>query len=247
MVATPLIRGLLGIEIEQGGATVRFAPQLPADWPSVHVRRVPVAGALYDFDVERTPGRYDISLSLSAGVNVNRGAASAGPPPAAPRDAPSAAPRAVAPSAVVIAPALPLDAKVTRVTVAGRAHPFTIEREGDIQRVRIVIEHPAPPVRIAIAQAAGTEVSVPIVEPSPGAASEGLRILRVRPEGGALHLLIEGRGQHTYRLTIHGPRAIAATEGVTPSLQHGLTQDIAIHIAGPTDEYVRQDLRLPLK
>jgi hypothetical protein len=221
------------------------------------VRRVPVAGALYDLDVERTPGRYDITLSAnananaSANVNVNRGAASASLPaapgaPAVPAAA-AAAPRAAGPSAVVIAPALPLDAKVTRVTVSDRPHPFTIEREGDIQRVRIAIEHPAPPVRIAIVQAAGTEVSVPIVEPSPGAASEGLRILRVRPDGGALHLLIEGRGQHTYRLTIHGPHSIAATEAVTPSPRHGLTQDIAIHIAGPADEYVRQDLRLPLK
>jgi glycogen debranching enzyme len=45
MVAAPLLRGLLGVEIEDGGTTVRLAPQLPADWGEVAVRR-PRAGAL---------------------------------------------------------------------------------------------------------------------------------------------------------------------------------------------------------
>src|SRR5262249_55573750 len=38
MVAAPLVHGLLGLTVDRGGQSLTFAPQLPADWPSVHVR-----------------------------------------------------------------------------------------------------------------------------------------------------------------------------------------------------------------
>jgi hypothetical protein len=133
------------------------------------------------------------------------------------------------------------------VTVGGRPYPFKVEREGDIQRVRLSIDRPALPVRIEIVHTAGTDVSVAMVEPSAGAASEGLRVIRVEPEGQVLRLLVEGRGQRTYRLSVHGPRSVEAEEGVTPSARQGLTQDVAIHFAGPADAYTRRDLKLRLK
>jgi len=219
MVASPLVRGLLGIAVERGGSTLRFEPALPADWPSVHIRHLAISGAFCDLDVDRTPEHYVIDIRAN-------GAAT----PA---------------FAVIAAPALPLDAKVTRLTVGGRSHPFAIEREGDVQRVRLTIDRPVLPVRIEIAQTAGTDVSVPIVQPAPGATSEGLRILRVQPEGRTLRLLVEGRGQKTYRLTIHGPRLVEAADGVTVSPRHGMTQDVAIHFDGPAGDYVRRDVRLP--
>jgi len=218
MVATPLVRGLLGIAVEQGGSSgslLRFEPQLPAGWPSVHVRRVPLAGALYDLDVERTATRCVINVSLDP-------ARAATPAASGSR------------SSLAIAPALPLDAEVTRVAVGGRPHPFTIEHDGDIQRVRIAtIEHPVLPVRIEIAHTAGADVSVPIEAPMTGAVSAGLYILRVRPEGQELRVLVEGRGQRTYRLTIAD--------------RQGTTREIPIHLDGGADDYVRQELRLPLK
>jgi len=33
MLVAPFVRGLLGLEVREGGRHVRFAPQLPADWP----------------------------------------------------------------------------------------------------------------------------------------------------------------------------------------------------------------------
>jgi len=250
MVATPLIQGLLGIEVARGGSSLTVAPQLPADWPSAHVRRIAAGGAFYDLDVERTAERYAIS--------VDREARPAPVPVQAVSGASATNTNSNAHTlSLVFAPALPLDAKIRRVTLGGRPHAFTIEREGDIQRVRVAIEPPAPPmpIRLEIMHDAGTDVSVPIVAPSPGAASEGLRVLRVRAEANALQLLVEGRGQHAYRLTIHGPRAVGTAvaagvedaAGVTVLSRHGISQDISIRFAGAPDDYVRQDLRLPLK
>jgi glycogen debranching enzyme len=223
MVATPLVRGLLGIEVSRGGSALTVGPQLPADWPAVHVRRVAAAGALFNLDIERTAERYSISLS---------------------RDGPSSS------VALILAPALPLDANVRQVTVGGRSHPFTIEREGDIKRVRVAIGPQVLPIRLDITHDAGTDIVVPIVEPSRGAESEGLRVLRVMPERDALALRIEGRGQRTYTLTIYSPRAVSpvrATEGVAVLGRHGTAQSVSISFAGSPDDYVRRDLRLPLK
>ncbi|HEY9285567.1 MAG TPA: GH116 family glycosyl hydrolase, partial [Pyrinomonadaceae bacterium] len=40
MVVTPALRGLFGLEVSDEGNSLRFAPQLPADWDGAEVRRV---------------------------------------------------------------------------------------------------------------------------------------------------------------------------------------------------------------
>jgi len=222
MVALPLLRGLLGIEVSRGGS-LTIAPQLPADWRSVRIRRVASRGARFTLDIERTDERYSIGLNRDGGSSS---------------------------VALVFAPALPLDANVRRVTVGGRLHPFTIEREGNTQRVRVAIEQPSLQIRVDITHDAGTDVVVPIVEPDPGAESEGIRILRVMPERAALGLIVEGRGQRTYTLTIHSPRTVGSmgdTGGVTLLSRQGRAQTISISFPGSPSDYVRRNLRLPLK
>ncbi len=226
MVATPLIQGLLGIDVRRvssGGTTLTCAPQLPADWPAVHVRHIAAGGALYDLDIDRTPTSQRYVLTPASTAD---GAAS-----------------------VVFAPALPLDAKVTRVMVGGRMHPFTIDREGDIQRVRVAIEQLTLPLRLDITHTPGTDATTKIVAPAAGTESEGLRILRVTPDTNVLRLVVEGRGQHTYHLTVYSPRTLTAVEHVTLGKRNGTAQDIVVEFPGSSSsgEYVRLDLRLPLK
>ena len=223
MVVSPLVHGLLGIEVSRGGSALTIAPQLPADWRSVRIRRVVAGGARFNLDIERTDERYSIGLN---------------------REGESSS------VALVFAPALPLDANVKRVMVGGRQHPFTIEREGNIQRVRVAIDQPALPIRLDIAHDAGTDVVVPIVESEPGAESEGIRILRVMPERAALGLNVEGRGQRTYTLTIYSSRAVGSIgdgAGVTLLDRQGRAQTISIRFLGSPNDYVRRNLRLPLK
>jgi hypothetical protein len=59
------------------------------------------------------------------------------------------------------------------VTVGGRQHPFTIEREGNIQLVRVAIEQPALQIRLDITYDGGTDIVVPIVEPDPAPSQTG--------------------------------------------------------------------------
>src|SRR6185503_19261429 len=57
MVATPLVRGLLGYEVAEGGRAVTVAPHLPATWDHLRAGRLPVGPGRVDVTLARTPGR----------------------------------------------------------------------------------------------------------------------------------------------------------------------------------------------
>ena len=62
MVLTPLIRGLLGIDVDAPARRVTIAPHLPPDWDSVAVDNVPVGDGNLSFVLRRTPGRITASV-----------------------------------------------------------------------------------------------------------------------------------------------------------------------------------------
>ena len=54
MVLTPLIRGLLGVEVDAPARTVTIAPHLPPDWDSLGARNIVIGGAKVDLALRRT-------------------------------------------------------------------------------------------------------------------------------------------------------------------------------------------------
>jgi hypothetical protein len=217
MVAAPLLRGLLGIEATDTGTRLRFAPQLPADWDRVSVRNVVAGAGRYDLALERRPGR----LTLTAERRSGSGEISFG-----------------------FAPALALDARVRSAEVDGRAVRPKLTRLGDVQRVEV--SGRGPRSRVVLEYDEGTEVIVPVTAPLPGARSEGLRVLRVRPENGSLRLVLEGRGGRSYTLRVRSARRLGGVAGVAV---RALGQDewaVATAFEGPADGYRRRELALPL-
>jgi glycogen debranching enzyme len=110
MVLTPLIRGLLGIDVDAPARRVTIAPHLPPDWDSVLVKNVPVASERWSILVRKDRGRM-VAV-------VTRGNPSGGP------------------FDVVFAPALPLGARATGdaaelANTSGDAHASVRARIGD--------------------------------------------------------------------------------------------------------------------
>jgi glycogen debranching enzyme len=62
MVLTPLIRGLLGIDVDVPRRHVTIAPHLPPDWDSVAVENVPVGTGRVSFVVRRGGGKMTLQL-----------------------------------------------------------------------------------------------------------------------------------------------------------------------------------------
>ncbi|HEX8282292.1 MAG TPA: GH116 family glycosyl hydrolase [Pyrinomonadaceae bacterium] len=191
MTLTPLVRGLLGLEVSDLGRTVSFAPQLPADWPAVEVRRLRAGADTFDLSLARGGGQMTIKIRPSgatAADETKRG------------------------TTFVIAPAFPLDARVRTVRVDGRPVAFSVERMGDVQTAEFAVEVRRP-VEVRVAYDEGSDVSVPFEPPAPGARSESLRVLRSTAEGGALRLLLEGLGGRTYTLRLKTPHAVGTGDG----------------------------------
>ncbi|MGB3541722.1 amylo-alpha-1,6-glucosidase, partial [Rubrivirga sp.] len=68
MVATPVVRGLLGLEVMDGGRRVRVAPQLPIDWDRVTVANAPAGTSAFGVEILRSRDNVTISLDALGGT-----------------------------------------------------------------------------------------------------------------------------------------------------------------------------------
>lgn len=70
MVLTPLIRGLLGVEVDAPAGVVTIAPHLPPDWDSVRVENVSVGSTRLAFSLKRNGRSLVLHASSTNGTPV---------------------------------------------------------------------------------------------------------------------------------------------------------------------------------
>ena len=233
MVVTPAVRGLLGLETSNAGRDLRFAPQLPADWNNVAVRNVRLGDARYSLTYERTTGRIKITIRRHNPVGIA---------PAKPVNTAAGA------NTISVAPALPLDARIRGVTLQGRPVTFTPARAGDMQRPELSFVAELPDTEVVFDYDEGTDVYLAPRAPERGETSRGLRILRARAETGALRLLLEGRGGHTYTLGVRTPHKLASAPGVVVKDDGGRGDaQLIIQFDAQAQKYVRREISIPLR
>lgn len=230
MVAAPLLRGLLGIEVGNEGRRLRFAPQPPADWDELEVRGIRVGNSLVNVSLDRTPARTRIRVRRQ--------------PVQTPNETPS--PRAGA-LELTVAPSFPLDARVTAATSQGRPVKFDLVREGDVRRAVVTLANAASEIEIVFSHEAGSDVYLETETPKAGARSEGLRVLRSLAEGGALRLLLEGRAGREYGLRVRTAKRLGAASGVGVKSEAGRDPLLLVRFEGVGDGYVRREVVVPLE
>jgi glycogen debranching enzyme len=229
MVATPVLRGLLGIEVTEGGGMLRFEPQLPADWNSVTVRNVRAGATQFDLTLKRTEGRKTIVITRRELEKQPHGAR-----------------RRM--TQLTIAPAFPLDAHITKVTLNGRPVKFELDQAGDRQFAEVFINNGLASNEVVFTYDEGTDVTIESEMLRPGASSQGLRILRSRADDGILRLTLEGLGGRSYSLKVFSPRRLGETSNVlTKSANAREPQQLTISFDGSPGVYVRRELAIPLR
>jgi glycogen debranching enzyme len=229
MVVTPLLRGLLGIEVMEGGGVLHFAPQLPADWNSVIVRNVRAGASSFDFTLKRTEGRQTINIArreLEKQLNGVRKRF----------------------AQIALAPAFPLDAHIRKATINGRAVIFKIKQLGDRQFVELVVNSALVSNEVVITYDEGTDVYMEPETLRPGASNQGLRILSSEADEDALHLTVEGLAGHTYILKVRSPLSIVEAKENAPKSteKRETTQSMKVTFEGAAGSYVRRELTIPL-
>lgn len=218
MVVTPLVRGLLGLEVTGGGRRLRVAPQLPADWPGASARGLRVGAATIDVVLRSAPGRFEIDLATH-GARL---------------------------AELSLGPALPLDARVRRVTSRGAALAFRTRRVGDRQLVEAELRDTAD-TRVSIEYTGGSDVWWPLETPEPGATSQGLRVLRSEAGRDALRLLVEGLPGRDYALFLRTPRRPQPPAGLPIDTLGAGRYRVTLRFEGQGEGYVRRALAIALR
>jgi glycogen debranching enzyme len=222
MVVAPVIRGLLGIEISEAGRRLTFSPRLPADWDRASAHNVSAGDARYDLSIEKSPGKTTVRVERRIQVNAATAAK------------------------IIVAPALPLDARIRSVTVSGRAARAALKTIGDVQVAEVSLDGDATSSEVVFNYEEGTDVYVERRAPLPGDSNHGLRILRSRASASTLHLSLEGLGGHSYELRVRTPHKLGETAGVKVAEAAGGDAKLTVTFEGAADTYVRRELDLPL-
>jgi glycogen debranching enzyme len=229
MVVTPILRGLLGIEVVEAGGVLRFAPQLPINWNSVAVHNVR-AGA-YEFDLTFTRTEHHVNINIARRELEKQ---------------PDGARRRL--TRIELAPAFPLDARIRKVTINGRNAKFDLKQMGDRQFALIVVGEALPSNEVVFTYDEGTDVYNEQETLQPGATNQGLRILRSRADMDALHLTLEGASGHSYTLKALSPRRLVETGDIKiKATSAGEPQQFTVTFDGASGDYVRRELVIPFK
>ncbi len=180
----PLARGLLGLEADAPARTVTFAPQLPADWPFVEVRRFRAGAVAFDFRYARSRGRIVLDAEARSGETYR----------------------------LRFAPVLGGGARVTAVTCDGRAVPFEVRATPRSVQPLVEVDL-ARSARLEVAFEPCVELLPTEVQTRTGDTDQGLKIVDVTWEGQDLVAEVEGLAGREYRVRVTEAGRIAAVAG----------------------------------
>jgi glycogen debranching enzyme len=187
MVLTPLMRGMLGLDVDAPAGRLRLAPSLPPEWDSVRVEHVRVGTDVVSMVLTRK--------ARTLAVEAWREQGDAGRP-----------------IEIDFAPSLPLGADSIVVSSGESADPERLPG-AIVAHARGRLRER---VRLVVTWSGGWEVHAPQAAPRIGDRSAALRVLSERMHGGKYVVQLEGRAGATYSLGIRGPAASRMSVTVLP-------------------------------
>lgn len=217
MVVSPLLRGLLGLDIDAAERKISFAPHLPADWHTVGVHGIPLPNARVNLDLRRDANTLRLTVSNSGSEAIQ----------------------------LFFAPAYPPCAQIDGATMNGQSVKFKTESEVDVHPLFAVTAPPGQST-ITIRHHGLFGYVVPFSPPQLGGRSMNLKIVSERWTDNAhqLVLTVSGRAAHQYRLELVNGDLVASVEGATREGTAGLAVRMP---AGSADEYVDHEVTFRLR
>jgi glycogen debranching enzyme len=188
MVTSPLLRGLLGLEMDAPHRRLSFTPHPPADWKRFSVENVRVGNDTISLDYEKTGE----GISLEAGLTTGS------------KDC-----------TIEFHPAISLRAKVQKASLNGKPIPFRVEANVEDQHVSVTLSVKPGKNLLRIYLQSDFGLSLPSSSPPLGSTSRGLRILSERwsPSKDQLALEVSGAAGSEYELKLWNPDQIEKLEG----------------------------------
>jgi glycogen debranching enzyme len=215
MVVSPVLRGLLGLDVNAIERKLTFAPHIPADWQSFSIKNVPVGDNKAAVNYSAKEGLLSVEFLLATGGKD---------------------------CDVEFRPAINLRAKVQKVELDGAPLAFHVEETLGDQHVIVNfrVGQRKRVVKIYLLRDFGLSVNTSL--PGLGSSSEGLRIISENWSAAKDQLAIEVEGLpgKRYALGVRGASQLHEVEGGELSqTDKGTTLWIAIP-QGSTESYSKQ-------
>ena len=223
MVISPILRGMMGLEVNALSSTVTFAPHVPAGWTDFAIENVKVGATRLDFTYNAVGDEISLVIERHGSGNVD----------------------------LVFAPAISLRAKVVSVEVDGnKVVPKMSANEND-QHAAVAVPISADKTTIHLHVSGNFGLAYPTPVPADGASSSNLRIVSAQWNAAhdQLQLQVAGVNGKTYEVPIYNaPSGIAVQGAAITKPASGLALEIAFP-DGPSGAYARRSVivRFPSK
>jgi glycogen debranching enzyme len=218
MVVSPILRGMLGLDVDAQTRAVTFTPHVPADWRSLSLDNLRVGASTIAFSYQRAPGLLTLEV------------------------------KRIGPDCTFdFDPAFSPRTSVASVEMNGRSLPFHIAATASDQHVAISFPliQTTSTVRIRLKNDFG--VSLSNVLPALGSASHGLRVLSETWNSSCtqLTLSLSGLAGKTYELSIWNPSQVASVKGAKlGAAGQDLAKLVVDFPSADAESYVHQDVVL---
>jgi glycogen debranching enzyme len=173
MIVSPFIRGLMGFKGHEQKKQLTIAPQLPAVWEALEVKRYRLGNELFSVSLRKANGNYKATIEKQTNE----------------------------PYEIRFAPSFAPFTKIQAVSVEGKPAPFKMEESSQDDSV-VVNARMNRRLEIEIKYAAGLEIEVPLEALEIGQRTTGLKFLGVERGKDHLNFVVEGVGGRSYRLKV---------------------------------------------
>ena len=214
MVISPILRGMLGLQIDAAKHEMNLAPHIPADWTSVGIHNVHVGEVSVDLKYRKTMD--------SVALEAKRGG--------------------TGDCWIEFSPAFSVRTQIVSVEMNGRSLPFKVQPNSNDQHVLVRFPVSGGPSNLVIHLKNDFGLSLNSELPPLGSASRGLRVTSQSWNAAKtqLTLQVSGRAGSSYEMAVWNPAQISSVKGA--ALKNGKLK-IQMP-TGPSESYVPQDVEI---
>ena len=192
MVISPILRGMMGLEVNALNSSATFAPHVPAGWTDFSVRNVKLGSTQLDFVYHNVGDDMTLEVQRHGSASVQ----------------------------LDFSPALSLRAKVLDAEVNGRKITPRIDANENDQHATVSVPISTDKTTIHLRVAGNFAIAYPFTAPADGAPSSNLKVVSEHWNAAhdVLQLSIAGVSGKTYQLPIfNAPSGVAVTGQPSPS------------------------------
>jgi glycogen debranching enzyme len=216
MVASPMLRGMMGLEVDAISHHVSFMPHVPADWNYFRIHGVRVGDVTLDFSYKRTGDQISLEVDRSGSGECT----------------------------MDFAPAFSPLARIVTTTVDSRRVAAKLENFSSDQHatVHFAVEHPRTTVIFNVRNDFGVSVNSQL--PTLGSASSGLRIISESWDTAkkAVTLDVAGVAGGIYEVALSTAARVTSIDGAVLEKNKDGVPALMVRFPNETGEYVGQKI-----